>query len=234
MGKFICSYVIFFIVLTNIVAYEVAITGVDNKKKVYEFDDMSNKIVLSKTVPKIKTIEGLDRFLHLRTLCIDFSDLRQMDFSCLAKLKQLKNLSFSFASLNDFSFLNMLPNLLAFDCSETYRVDNLKNLDISDAKALEYFSLSGVKYETFPLSMKFPSSMKVVALYNSQYYDLSKKNKYKEIDVSELKQLCITQISFCFDDDIVNIIKQNNIDIKLVDKKYIDDYWYQLQKEGVE
>ncbi len=219
----VISVFVMLVACTNLSGETVKIVGVNGNIKILKFDRNISEINITKIIHKIKTIEGLSKFKNLKKLSINFSDLRDTDFSFLKEIKNLKILSLSFATLRNIDFINDIPSLIVFSCIETMDIEKLDIINLKNNKNLEYMGIYIDEMQDLPEIINIPESLKYVDFIDCGFRKMSLKK------LSLLSSY--SNVSYVFSDDIDECMRKLNLDINLFDNSKYDDL---LKRYGIQ
>ena len=120
-----------------------------------------------------------------------------MSSSTWESMKEIETLKMNFCTLNNFEFLNSLPQLKVFSFTEGMSIASPFLIDLCNSEFLEYFEIHTNKLPRFPKIINCPKSLKYV-IYN--------------FDVSEVNDMHLdSDIHIFVRDKYQSIIKNNNI-----------------------
>lgn len=192
------TIIIFFIWCTKVFATTITINGSDGRKIIKSVDNKIEKLFLVRESPTIKSIEGLDELPNLKYIQISFSDLSNMSIATWESMKKIETLKMDYCTLNNFEFLNSLPQLKVFSFTEGMSIASPFLIDLCNSEFLEYFEIHTNKLPRFPKIINCPKSLKYV-IYN--------------FDVSEVNDMHLdSDIHIFVKDKYQSIIKNNIID----------------------
>lgn len=172
--KIALSLLLFFITSLELFSMNITLIDVYGNEKYIEVEKGSSKLTLSKEMHKIKTIKGLDTLENLDHLIIAFSDLTQADVNFWRSIKHISTLQLKFITIEDFSFLQYLPELKAFSISEGLKISNPTMINFSMNPNLEYFEVHGITFDFFPSIKYCPKGLKHFIFYGSifEYFNV--------------------------------------------------------------
>lgn len=184
-------------IFSKLFAANIIIEGNDGHRKIKSIDNETEKLFLVRESPTIKSIEGLENLTNLKYIQISFSDLSNMSSSTWESMKEIETLKMDFCTLNNFEFLNSLPQLKFFSFTEGMSIASPFLIDLCNSEFLEYFEIHTNKLPRFPKIINCPKSLKYV-IYN--------------FDVSEINDMHLdSDIHIFVRDKYQSIIKNNNI-----------------------
>ncbi len=184
-------------IFSKLFAANIIIEGNDGHRKIKSVDNETEKLFLVRESPTIKSIEGLENLTNLKYIQISFSDLSNMSSSTWESMKEIETLKMDFCTLNNFEFLNSLPQLKVFSFTEGMSIASSFLIDLCNSEFLEYFEIHTNKLPRFPKIINCPKSLKYV-IYN--------------FDVSEVNDMHLdSDIHIFVRDKYQSIIKNNNI-----------------------
>ena len=184
-------------IFSKLFAANIIIEGNDGHRKIKSVDNETEKLFLVRESPTIKSIEGLENLTNLKYIQISFSDLSNMSSSTWESMKEIETLKMDFCTLNNFEFLNSLPQLKVFSFTEGMSIASPFLIDLCNSEFLEYFEIHTNKLPRFPKIINCPKSLKYV-IYN--------------FDVSEVNDMHLdSDIHIFVRDKYQSIIKNNNI-----------------------
>ena len=184
-------------IFSKLFAANIIIEGNDGHRKIKSVDNETEKLFLVRESPTIKSIEGLENLTNLKYIQISFSDLSNMSSSTWESMKEIETLKMDYCTLNNFEFLNSLPQLKVFSFTEGMSIASPFLIDLCNSEFLEYFEIHTNKLPRFPKIINCPKSLKYV-IYN--------------FDVSEVNDMHLdSDIHIFVRDKYQSIIKNNNI-----------------------
>ena len=110
----IIQIILLLCIFSKLFAANIIIEGNDGHRKIKSIDNETEKLFLVRESPTIKSIEGLENLTNLKYIQISFSDLSNMSSSTWESMKEIETLKMDFCTLNNFEFLNSLPQLKVF------------------------------------------------------------------------------------------------------------------------
>ena len=183
-------------IFSKLFAANIIIEGNDGHRKIKSVDNETEKLFLVRESPTIKSIEGLENLTNLKYIQISFSDLSNMSSSTWESMKEIETLKMDYCTLNNFEFLNSLPQLKVFSFTEGMSIASPFLIDLCNSEFLEYFEIHTNKLPRFPKIINCPKSLKYV-IYN--------------FDVSEVNDMHLdSDIHIFVRDKYQSIIKNNN------------------------
>lgn len=206
-------------IFSKLFAANIIIEGNDGHRKIKSVDNETEKLFLVRESPTIKSIEGLENLTNLKYIQISFSDLSNMSSSTWESMKEIETLKMDFCTLNNFEFLNSLPQLKVFSFIEGMSIDSPFLIDLCNSEFLEYFEIHTNKLPRFPKIINCPKSLKYV-IYN--------------FDVSEVNDMHLdSDIHIFVRDKYQSIIKNNNIIDEIKYFSLMEKYkiWNMFDKE---
>ena len=193
----IIQIILLLCIFSKLFAANIIIEGNDGHRKIKSIDNETEKLFLVRESPTIKSIEGLENLTNLKYIQISFSDLSNMSSSTWESMKEIETLKMDFCTLNNFEFLDCLPQLKVFSFTEGVSIASPFLIDLCNSEFLEYFEIHTNKLPRFPKIINCPKSLKYV-IYN--------------FDVSEVNDMHLdSDIHIFVRDKYQSIIKNNNI-----------------------
>ena len=147
----------------------ITVKGLGGVQKTINVDENISELVLSKTVHEITQIDGIEKLTKLRKLKIQFSDLTNITSDFWKSIDNVEILEIGFGTIEDLSFLELLPNLISFSLNETIKVKKDCNLNLKNNKKIEYIELHGINDMAYPLVISPPKSLKTIDIRGSSF-----------------------------------------------------------------
>ena len=169
MKKKLLFILYFFVIIGFQFSDSIIVKGIGSRQKIINVDNDAYELNLSKTVNQITEIEGIEKLKNLRKLKIAFSDITTISSDFWKSISEIHFLEIGFGTINDFSFLQYLPNLITLSVYETYIIEKNCNLNLKNNEKLEYIELHGIHDIAYPCVIYPPNSLKVLDIKGSVF-----------------------------------------------------------------
>lgn len=165
--------------------------AIRNKLNIHDRDiyysDVKNITSLDLTNQDIKSIKGLENFVHLKSLDLSYNEVGYNKSDCLSpitRLDELENLNLSHNQIEDVSYISNLVNLKELNLSD----NNISDSDLDHSRNMYKDTDESDYDETSDNVFKKLTHITSLDLSNSILDDYS-SNKNRISDISNLKDM---------------------------------------------